>query len=90
MSYGRFRRFAILLPQERLTVMDPGLAWFEAATVMPLGALPAKLFPKFDAMLRSRHLNRKPGGGGGADPGLAWLEAAAIMPLGADPPPGKL
>lgn len=34
-SYGRFRRFAILLPPERLTVMDPGLAWFEAATVMP-------------------------------------------------------
>ncbi len=45
MSYGRFRRFAILLPQERLTVMDPGLAWFEAATVMPLGADPPPGIP---------------------------------------------
>jgi hypothetical protein len=34
-SYGRFRRFAILLPPERLTAMDPGVAWFEAATLMP-------------------------------------------------------
>lgn len=34
-SYGRFRRFAILLPPERLTAMDPGVAWFEAATLIP-------------------------------------------------------
>lgn len=38
-SYGRFRRFAILLPPERLTAMDPGVAWFEAATLMPPGKL---------------------------------------------------
>ena len=43
MSYGRFRRFAILLPPERLTAMDPGVAWFEAATLMPPGELTSNL-----------------------------------------------
>lgn len=46
MSYGRFRRFAMLLPPERLTVLDPGLAWFEAATVMPPRECSSRLLPR--------------------------------------------
>lgn len=38
-TYDRFRRFALLLPEEQITVMDPGRAWFEAASMMPLGAI---------------------------------------------------
>ena len=37
-SYGRFRNFLVLLPPERLTGMDAETAWFESATMIPLGA----------------------------------------------------
>ena len=53
MSYGRYRRFAILLPPERLTVVDPGLAWFEAATMMPLGACSPVKYRFVDLILPS-------------------------------------
>ena len=51
MSYGRFRRFAILLPPERLTAMDPGVAWFEAATLMPPGEPKAQISGRRCAVL---------------------------------------
>lgn len=35
-SYGRFRNFALLLPDEKLRV-DPNLVWWESATMVPLG-----------------------------------------------------
>ena len=37
-SYGRFRNFLVLLPPERLAGMDAETAWFESATIIPLGA----------------------------------------------------
>lgn len=37
-SYGRFRNFLVLLPPERLASMDAESAWFEAATMVPIGA----------------------------------------------------
>lgn len=41
-SYGRFRNFLVLLPPERLTsMMDAESAWFESATMVPIGAPPA-------------------------------------------------
>ncbi len=38
-SYGRFRNFLVLLPPERLAGMDAETAWFESATIIPLGAV---------------------------------------------------
>ena len=36
--YAEFRRFCVLMPREKLRKKhDPGIAWFEAATCMPLG-----------------------------------------------------
>ena len=37
-SYGKFRNFLILLPAANLG-RDPSTAWFEAATIVPFGAL---------------------------------------------------
>lgn len=37
-TYDRFRRFALLVPAQQMANLDPGRAWFEAATMMPLGA----------------------------------------------------
>lgn len=36
-SYGKFRNFLILLPEAKLTGIDPSAIWFEAATVVPFG-----------------------------------------------------
>lgn len=38
-SYGKFRNFLILLPEAKLTGIDPSAVWFEAATVVPFGEL---------------------------------------------------
>lgn len=40
MSYGKFRNFLVLLPEAKLTEVDPSIAWFEAATMVPFGADP--------------------------------------------------
>ncbi|GMH35620.1 hypothetical protein BSKO_03488 [Bryopsis sp. KO-2023] len=41
-SYGKFRNFAILLPKHKLQdSVDPSIAWFESATMVPLGPVPA-------------------------------------------------
>lgn len=37
MTYGKFRNFLILLPQAKLREADPSIAWFEAATMVPMG-----------------------------------------------------
>ena len=47
MSYGRFRDFLVLLPPERLTGMDAETAWFESATMIPLGAHPTSPVRRF-------------------------------------------
>ena len=36
-SYGKFRNFLILLPEAKLSGMDPSAIWFEAAAVVPFG-----------------------------------------------------
>jgi hypothetical protein len=36
-SYGKFRNFLVLLPDAKLTEVDPSIAWFEAATMVPFG-----------------------------------------------------
>ncbi|BDA50895.1 probable S-adenosylmethionine mitochondrial carrier protein at C-terminar half [Coccomyxa sp. Obi] len=36
-SYGKFRNFLVLLPEAKLTEVDPSIAWFEAATMVPFG-----------------------------------------------------
>lgn len=39
-SYGKFRNFAVLLPKHRLQEsVEPSMAWFESATMLPLGEL---------------------------------------------------
>ena len=50
MSYGKFRNFLILLPAANLG-RDPSTAWFEAATIVPFGAL---LAPVHSLMLAAR------------------------------------
>ena len=52
-SYGRFRNFLVLLPPERLTGMDAETAWFESATIIPLGAIRAAC-----RVLDPQHLSR--------------------------------
>ena len=37
-SYGKFRNFLMLLPEAKLAEVDPSIAWFEAATMVPFGA----------------------------------------------------
>ena len=40
-SYGLYRNFLVLLPPDRLaSSMDTESAWFEAATMVPIGAPP--------------------------------------------------
>lgn len=39
-SYGKFRNFLVLLPEAKLTEVDPSIAWFEAATMVPFGEHP--------------------------------------------------
>ena len=41
-SYGKFRNFLILLPEAKLSGMDPSAIWFEAAAVVPFGELIAQ------------------------------------------------
>ena len=36
-SYGKFRNFLVLLPEAKLTGIDPSAVWFEAATMIPFG-----------------------------------------------------
>ncbi|KAK9907446.1 hypothetical protein WJX75_003901 [Coccomyxa subellipsoidea] len=36
-SYGKFRNFLMLLPEAKLAEVDPSIAWFEAATMVPFG-----------------------------------------------------
>lgn len=36
-SYGKFRNFLVLLPEAKLVEVDPSIAWFEAATMVPFG-----------------------------------------------------
>ncbi|EIE27152.1 mitochondrial carrier [Coccomyxa subellipsoidea C-169] len=36
-SYGKFRNFLVLLPEAKLAEVDPSIAWFEAATMVPFG-----------------------------------------------------
>jgi Mitochondrial carrier protein len=37
-AYGEFRRFAILMPREKLmSDVEPNLTWFESATCVPIG-----------------------------------------------------
>lgn len=37
-AYGEFRRFAILMPRDKLmSDREPNLAWFESATCLPIG-----------------------------------------------------
>lgn len=39
-SYGQFRNFAVLLPKHKLQEsQEPSIAWFESATMVPLGEL---------------------------------------------------
>ena len=38
-TYGKFRNFLILLPEAKLREADPSIAWFEAATMVPVGEL---------------------------------------------------
>jgi len=46
-TYDRFRRFALLVPAQQMANLDPGRAWFEAATMMPLGR-PADMLEEAD------------------------------------------
>lgn len=40
-AYGEFRRFAILMPRDKLmSDREPNLTWFESATCLPLGGAP--------------------------------------------------
>lgn len=41
-SYGKFRNFLILLPEDKLTGLDPGAVWFEAAAMVPFGPPPSE------------------------------------------------
>lgn len=57
-SYGKFRNFLILLPAANLG-RDPSTAWFEAATIVPFGALLAPvhvhaLSPRSPPLLHQR------------------------------------
>lgn len=36
-TYDRFRRFALLLPEKQIANLNLGRAWFEAASMMPIG-----------------------------------------------------
>jgi hypothetical protein len=39
-AYGEFRRFAVLMPREKLmSDTEPNVTWFESATCVPIGGM---------------------------------------------------
>jgi hypothetical protein len=51
-AYGHFRRFAILIPGEKLLCdTDANITWFESATCVPLGSALLRFVPKETRLL---------------------------------------